>query len=268
MPQLLAIAEYITKTLAICMVCGDPANHTQRLVASSDRVLVGATGHLRGALPPLLRPAPGAVAREPRRSPKPAMIAVRSPTVAHRLAAAASASGSWSSTSSSAYAVLRSSCGAAAHGAADVAGAAGRRYYGCSRSGSASCSASSSSTSWLFSGCSRQAFGELMMFVYYVYVVPLSLTHRARVLRGRHLDRPAFIPYASIGGAHAGGRASTRCRWSLHLAAAQPRAPPDRARPQLRRGAPAAARQDRARTTSTSREAGLDLGSHDERDDV
>lgn len=42
MPQLLAIAEYVTKTLAICMVCGDPAHHTQRLVASSDRVLVGA----------------------------------------------------------------------------------------------------------------------------------------------------------------------------------------------------------------------------------
>jgi thymidine kinase len=42
MPQLLAIAEYITKTLAICVVCGDPANHTQRLVSSSDRVLVGA----------------------------------------------------------------------------------------------------------------------------------------------------------------------------------------------------------------------------------
>jgi thymidine kinase len=44
MPQLLAIAEYITKTLAICMVCGGPANHTQRLVLSSERVLVGATG--------------------------------------------------------------------------------------------------------------------------------------------------------------------------------------------------------------------------------
>src|SRR5262245_45203101 len=44
MPQLLAIAEYITKTLAICVVCGDPANHTQRLVQSSDRVLVGASG--------------------------------------------------------------------------------------------------------------------------------------------------------------------------------------------------------------------------------
>ena len=43
-PQLLAIAEYITKTLAICMVCGAPANHTQRLVTSSARVLVGAQG--------------------------------------------------------------------------------------------------------------------------------------------------------------------------------------------------------------------------------
>ena len=44
MPQLLAIAEYITKTHAICMVCGNPASHTQRLVASGDRVLVGAQG--------------------------------------------------------------------------------------------------------------------------------------------------------------------------------------------------------------------------------
>ena len=44
MPQLLAIAEYITKTLAICMVCGNPANHTQRLVPSGERVLVGAQG--------------------------------------------------------------------------------------------------------------------------------------------------------------------------------------------------------------------------------
>jgi thymidine kinase len=44
MPQLLAIAEYITKTLAICMVCGAPANHTQRLVASHERVVVGGQG--------------------------------------------------------------------------------------------------------------------------------------------------------------------------------------------------------------------------------
>ncbi len=44
MPQLLAIAEYITKTLAICVRCGAPANRTQRLVESSDRLLVGSTG--------------------------------------------------------------------------------------------------------------------------------------------------------------------------------------------------------------------------------
>lgn len=42
MPQLLAIAEYITKTLAICVVCGNPADRTQRTTASSERVLVGA----------------------------------------------------------------------------------------------------------------------------------------------------------------------------------------------------------------------------------
>jgi len=42
MPQLLAIAEYITKTLAICVVCGNPANRTQRVTKSAERVLVGA----------------------------------------------------------------------------------------------------------------------------------------------------------------------------------------------------------------------------------
>ena len=41
-PELLAIAEYITKTLAICMRCGNPsANCTQRLVKSGKRILVG-----------------------------------------------------------------------------------------------------------------------------------------------------------------------------------------------------------------------------------
>ena len=43
MPQLLSIAEYITKTLAICVLCGAPANRTQRTVNSAERVLVGAT---------------------------------------------------------------------------------------------------------------------------------------------------------------------------------------------------------------------------------
>ncbi|HMF01109.1 MAG TPA: thymidine kinase [Terriglobia bacterium] len=43
MPELLSIAEYITKTLAICVRCGAPANRTQRLVENPDRLLVGAT---------------------------------------------------------------------------------------------------------------------------------------------------------------------------------------------------------------------------------
>jgi len=41
MPELLAIAEYITKTLAICMVCGAPANRTYRKLKRGGRVVVG-----------------------------------------------------------------------------------------------------------------------------------------------------------------------------------------------------------------------------------
>jgi len=41
-PDLLALAESITKTLAICMRCGNPAKHTQRLVESDDLIIVGA----------------------------------------------------------------------------------------------------------------------------------------------------------------------------------------------------------------------------------
>lgn len=44
MPELLCIAESITKTLAICMRCGNPAKHTQRLVESSELIVVGAAG--------------------------------------------------------------------------------------------------------------------------------------------------------------------------------------------------------------------------------
>jgi thymidine kinase len=44
MPTLLSLAESITKTLAICMRCGNPAKHTQRLVESDDLIVVGAGG--------------------------------------------------------------------------------------------------------------------------------------------------------------------------------------------------------------------------------
>jgi len=43
MPQLLAIAEYITKTHAICVLCGNPANYTQRTTKDTKRVVVGAS---------------------------------------------------------------------------------------------------------------------------------------------------------------------------------------------------------------------------------
>lgn len=42
MPQLLAIADTTTKIHAVCMVCGNPASRTQRVVASQELVIVGA----------------------------------------------------------------------------------------------------------------------------------------------------------------------------------------------------------------------------------
>ena len=45
MPQILAVAEYVDKTLAICMRCGAPANRSQRLVSDTDRVVVGGAAH-------------------------------------------------------------------------------------------------------------------------------------------------------------------------------------------------------------------------------
>ncbi len=42
MPQLLSIAEFITKTHAICVKCGSTANYSQRTVESDARVEVGA----------------------------------------------------------------------------------------------------------------------------------------------------------------------------------------------------------------------------------
>lgn len=44
MPALLAVAEYITKTLAVCVKCGRPANRTQRIIPARERVVVGAAG--------------------------------------------------------------------------------------------------------------------------------------------------------------------------------------------------------------------------------
>lgn len=41
-PHLLAVAEYVTKNLAICVQCGNPANRSQRIRGGADTVQVGA----------------------------------------------------------------------------------------------------------------------------------------------------------------------------------------------------------------------------------
>jgi len=45
MPQLLAIAEYITKTHAVCVICGAPANRTHRVTLSDEKILIGEKNH-------------------------------------------------------------------------------------------------------------------------------------------------------------------------------------------------------------------------------
>ena len=37
----MAVAEHVTKLHAVCVRCGAPANHSQRIVADGARVLVG-----------------------------------------------------------------------------------------------------------------------------------------------------------------------------------------------------------------------------------
>jgi len=43
-PSLMAISDEVTKLSAVCMVCGAPAIHTQRLGHSQELVVVGASG--------------------------------------------------------------------------------------------------------------------------------------------------------------------------------------------------------------------------------
>jgi thymidine kinase len=43
-PALMALADKVTKLNAVCMVCGQPAIHTQRLGVSQELVVVGAAG--------------------------------------------------------------------------------------------------------------------------------------------------------------------------------------------------------------------------------
>lgn len=42
MPRLLAVGEYVTKLLAVCTICGAPANRSQRMRGGSDVIELGA----------------------------------------------------------------------------------------------------------------------------------------------------------------------------------------------------------------------------------
>ncbi len=43
MPRLMAVAEYVTKLLAVCAICGDPANRSQRLRGGDAQIELGAS---------------------------------------------------------------------------------------------------------------------------------------------------------------------------------------------------------------------------------
>lgn len=58
-PQLLARAEEITKTLAICVRCGNPANFTQRIVDSEERIVVGGARAYEARCRQCFEPRPG-----------------------------------------------------------------------------------------------------------------------------------------------------------------------------------------------------------------
>jgi len=79
-PRLLAVAEEITKLLAICMRCGNPAVHTQRLVASDELIVVGASGMYEARCRRCFEPqlAQQKIEEEKQSAARPAALAARS----------------------------------------------------------------------------------------------------------------------------------------------------------------------------------------------
>jgi thymidine kinase len=65
MPHLMAVAEYVTKNLAICMRCGNPADRSQRLVRRDATVVVGGTETYEARCRRCFDPTSTAPAQEP-----------------------------------------------------------------------------------------------------------------------------------------------------------------------------------------------------------
>ncbi len=59
MPLLMIHAEYVTKTLAICMQCGEPANFTQRLTQDAEQIVVGEMDKYEARCRRCFEPPPG-----------------------------------------------------------------------------------------------------------------------------------------------------------------------------------------------------------------
>ena len=78
-PQLMAVAEHVTKLHAICVVCGAPANHSQRIVASESRVLVGEAESYEPRCREHFQPRPAEPATLPARTEQRDAPPVRSP---------------------------------------------------------------------------------------------------------------------------------------------------------------------------------------------
>lgn len=68
MPSLLAIAEFISKELAICVVCGNPAGRSQRLTDARSQVSVGGLGDYEPRCRRCYVPAPDAAPEDPQAS--------------------------------------------------------------------------------------------------------------------------------------------------------------------------------------------------------
>jgi thymidine kinase len=71
LPALMAIADEVVKLSAVCMVCGAPAIHTQRLGTSQQLVVVGATGVYEARCRACFHPEGDVPAAEQLKLPKP-----------------------------------------------------------------------------------------------------------------------------------------------------------------------------------------------------
>ena len=235
MPQLLAIAEYITKTLAICVVCGAPGQPHAAPRREQRARAGGRHRRLRGALPRLLRPAAGRTRTvadcigHASCSSGPSVLrplirptsATDAPlTAAPPAVTTAAVYGpqtvrvAWTSPGCSTCSSCSARCSCArtpsSRGACCAPGGSGGRpssrgptprprYYGLNLGIGITFGVLLLLNVFVLRRSASHWFWQLMMVVYYGYLFPLS----TRIRQGFYEDGvwagPAFVPYAQIG---------------------------------------------------------------------